>query len=50
MSGVCYSTSGMQTAASYRIPFGLFYIVPVLVFCLIWFIPEVSSHFPEWPV
>lgn len=34
----------MASNAGWRIPFGLFYIVPIFVASLIWFVPEVSGR------
>lgn len=43
---ICHTTSMNQDASAYRIPYGLFYIIPSIVASLIWFIPEASpkSH------
>ncbi|KAI9050374.1 hypothetical protein LZ554_005539 [Drepanopeziza brunnea f. sp. 'monogermtubi'] len=41
---VCRGTSTMEGNKSWRIPIGLFYIVPTTVLSLIWFIPES----PRW--
>ena len=44
---VCRGTSGIQDDRAWRIPLGLFYIVPTIIISCIWFIPEVSrsSHY-----
>lgn len=42
MSIVCRGTGELDSSAAYRIPFGLFYVVPTLIVFLIWKIPEVS--------
>lgn len=39
---VCRGTSDIQDNRAWRIPLGLFYIVPTIVLSLIWLIPEVS--------
>lgn len=44
MGAVCYKTAQLKTSAAYRIPFGLFYIVPTIVLAGIFFIPEVSHQ------
>lgn len=44
INSVCYGTSGIQDNRAWRIPLGLFYIVPSIVLSLIWFIPES----PRW--
>lgn len=41
---VCFGTSNIQDNRSWRIPIGLFYIVPSIVLSLIFFIPES----PRW--
>lgn len=42
VNGVARATSSMQSKAAFRIIYGLFYVVPVIVICGIWFVPEVS--------
>ncbi|TDZ30280.1 MFS transporter fmqE [Colletotrichum spinosum] len=44
VNSVCRGTSTLEGNASWRIPMGLFYVIPVIVMCLIWFIPES----PRW--
>ncbi|KZL68472.1 sugar transporter [Colletotrichum incanum] len=44
INSICRGTSSFQDSRAYRIPFGLFYVVPTIVICLIWFIPES----PRW--
>ncbi|KAF7550904.1 hypothetical protein G7Z17_g5393 [Cylindrodendrum hubeiense] len=44
INSVCYGTSDIQDNRAWRIPLGLFYIVPSIVLSLIWFIPES----PRW--
>ena len=44
INSVCRGTSELTTNASWRIPLGLFYIVPTIVASCIWFIPES----PRW--
>jgi SP family sugar:H+ symporter-like MFS transporter len=46
INSVCRGTSTLTTNASWRIPIGLFYIVPVTVASCVWFIPES----PRWLV
>ncbi|RBR19952.1 hypothetical protein FVER53590_12263 [Fusarium verticillioides] len=41
---VCRGTSTLSGNLSFRIPFGLFFIIPVVVMCAIFFIPES----PRW--
>ncbi|PWY93218.1 sugar transporter [Aspergillus sclerotioniger CBS 115572] len=44
MNCICRSTSALATNAAWRIPFGIFSVVPTLVMSLIWLIPES----PRW--
>ncbi|KAJ6023663.1 sugar transporter [Penicillium herquei] len=44
MNCICRGTSTLTTNAAWRIPFGIFTIVPIIVMSLIWFIPES----PRW--
>ncbi len=44
INSVCRGTSDLTTNAAWRIPIGLFYIVPTIVASCIWFIPES----PRW--
>ncbi|KAK7432538.1 hypothetical protein QQZ08_000745 [Neonectria magnoliae] len=44
INSVCFGTSGITDNRAWRIPLGLFYIVPSIVLSLIWFIPES----PRW--
>jgi SP family sugar:H+ symporter-like MFS transporter len=44
MNCVARGTGGFAGREAYMIPFGLFYIVPTIVACLIWFVPES----PRW--
>lgn len=44
INSVCVGTSDMTSNAAWRIPQGLFYIVPSIVASCIWFIPES----PRW--
>ncbi|KAI9148981.1 Major facilitator-type transporter ecdD [Paramyrothecium foliicola] len=41
---VCFGTSKIPDNKSWRIPLGLFYIVPTIILSLVWFIPES----PRW--
>jgi SP family sugar:H+ symporter-like MFS transporter len=45
MSCVARGTGGFAGREAYMIPFGLFYIVPTIVACLIWFVPESPRSF-----
>ncbi|KAH8883538.1 sugar transporter [Thozetella sp. PMI_491] len=44
VNGICRGTSTMTTSAAWRIPISLFLVVPVIIICLVWFIPES----PRW--
>ncbi|KAL1610693.1 hypothetical protein SLS60_002363 [Paraconiothyrium brasiliense] len=44
INSVCRGTSGMQDNRAWRIPVGLFYIVPMIIISLIFFTPES----PRW--
>lgn len=44
INGIAHATSTLTDRRAYAIPFGLFYVVPVIIICLIWFIPES----PRW--
>ncbi|KAL2879605.1 hypothetical protein SGCOL_005216 [Colletotrichum sp. CLE4] len=44
INSICRGTSNFQDSRAYRIPFGLFYVIPSIVLALIWFIPES----PRW--
>ncbi|KAF4413832.1 MFS transporter fmqE [Colletotrichum fructicola] len=44
VNSVCRGTSTLEGNPSWRIPMGLFYVIPVIVMCLIFFIPES----PRW--
>lgn len=44
VNAVCKATSTLSGNESFRIPFGLFFVIPVFVMCLIFFIPEVRSR------
>ncbi|KAI9928699.1 hypothetical protein MW887_001916 [Aspergillus wentii] len=44
INSVCRGTSNLDSNAAWRIPQGLFYIVPTIIACSIWFIPES----PRW--
>ncbi|KAF3807972.1 hypothetical protein GCG54_00015562 [Colletotrichum gloeosporioides] len=43
MSCICRGTSMLSTNNAWRIPLGLFFIVPSIVMAVIWFIPELRS-------
>ncbi|KAF5027092.1 hypothetical protein F66182_804 [Fusarium sp. NRRL 66182] len=44
INSVCFGTSSIPDNRAWRIPIGLFYIVPTVVASLIWFVPES----PRW--
>ncbi|KAL3470021.1 general substrate transporter [Aspergillus californicus] len=44
INAVCYGTSRIQDNRAWRIPLGLFYIVPSIIACSIFFLPES----PRW--
>lgn len=44
INSVCLGTSDMSSNAAWRIPQGLFYVVPTIVASCVWFIPES----PRW--
>ncbi|KAL2883354.1 hypothetical protein SGCOL_001034 [Colletotrichum sp. CLE4] len=44
VNAVARGTGSLNSAAAYLIPYGLFYIVPVIVIAGIWFVPES----PRW--
>ncbi|KAJ5107210.1 general substrate transporter [Penicillium angulare] len=44
ITGVARATKKMTTDAAWRIPFGLILVIPFVVLCLVWFIPES----PRW--
>ncbi|KAK5086701.1 hypothetical protein LTS08_007115 [Lithohypha guttulata] len=44
INSVCRGTSTINDNKSWRIPLGLFYVIPVIIASLIWFIPES----PRW--
>ncbi|KAJ5692018.1 hypothetical protein N7462_001441 [Penicillium macrosclerotiorum] len=44
INSICRGTSTLEGNNSWRIPFGLFYIIPFTIMCLIWFVPES----PRW--
>lgn len=44
INSVCRGTSSLPDNRAWRIPLGLFYIVPSIIISLIWFIPES----PRW--
>ncbi|GJC98609.1 sugar transporter [Colletotrichum higginsianum] len=50
INSICRATSSFQDSRAYRIPFGLFYVIPTIVICLIWFIPEggMAHLVPRW--
>lgn len=44
INSVCFGTSTLPDNRAWRIPLGLFYIVPSIVIAFIWFVPES----PRW--
>lgn len=44
INSICRGTSKIEDDRAWRIPFGLFYIVPTIILSLIWFVPES----PRW--
>ena len=44
INSICKRTSEIQNDRAWRIPLGLYYIVPSIILCSIWFIPES----PRW--
>lgn len=44
MGLICFGTQKLDNDNQWRIPFGLFFIIPTIVACSIWFIPEVGTH------
>ncbi|KAJ9639278.1 hypothetical protein H2204_003889 [Knufia peltigerae] len=44
VNSVARGTGSMKSNSAWRIPFGLFYIIPAIVASLIWFVPES----PRW--
>lgn len=43
INSICRGTSTLEGNKSWRIPFGLFFVIPFFIICSIWFIPEVPS-------
>ncbi|KAI0483331.1 general substrate transporter [Xylariaceae sp. FL0804] len=44
INGICYNTQYRPDNSAFRIPFGIFFVIPSIVVCSIWFIPES----PRW--
>jgi hypothetical protein len=47
MAIITYGTSQLEGNASFRIPLGLFFVVPSIVGVSIFFIPEVRIYTPS---
>lgn len=45
MACITFGTSKMESEASFRIPFGIFFIIPFVVSIGAWFMKEVSHIF-----
>lgn len=41
MSIICRGTSDIKGHASWRIPYGLFFVIPSILAVAVWWIPEV---------
>ncbi|KAF4448421.1 sugar transporter, partial [Fusarium albosuccineum] len=48
MSIICFGTQKLNDDRQWKIPFGLFFIIPSIVATGIWFIPEVSPRWLLW--
>jgi MFS transporter, SP family, sugar:H+ symporter len=44
INAICYGTSFLNDDRAWRIPLGLFYIIPTIILSFVWFIPES----PRW--
>ncbi|KAH8891232.1 general substrate transporter [Thozetella sp. PMI_491] len=40
INGICRGTSTMDSEAAFRIPYGMFFVIPTIVLSGIWFVPE----------
>ncbi|TQN65457.1 High-affinity glucose transporter RGT2, partial [Colletotrichum shisoi] len=49
INSICRATSSFQDNRAYRIPFGLFYVIPTILICLIWFISRVFANLDGRP-
>ncbi|KAH8807734.1 general substrate transporter [Xylogone sp. PMI_703] len=47
MSIICQATSSLEGDKQWRIPFGLFLVIPSFVASAIWFIPGIQSEYEE---
>lgn len=47
MNCICLGTSNISDNRAWRIPLGLFYIIPAIVMSGILFLPEVSTRQPK---
>lgn len=45
MGIICFGTQKFDDNRQWQIPFGLFFIIPTIVACCIWFVPEVCFQF-----
>jgi hypothetical protein len=43
MSIICFGTEKIDDDRQWKIPFGLFFIIPTIVAAGIWFVPEVRN-------
>jgi MFS transporter, SP family, sugar:H+ symporter len=47
MSVICEGTAGLEGDKQWRIPFGMFFVIPTIVAMSVWFIPEVIQLSPN---
>jgi hypothetical protein len=46
MACITYGTNKLDTEASFRVPFGIFFVVPVIISVGAWFMHEVCLFLP----